>query len=94
MFSLPPLRWPTNGKGMRLPKVQKEYVCQREQKDSPKAERNCMSFKQKREMILDAYLKLSKKTKEEAASTLNISRPLLYKLWKEKEVICSPDSRN
>ena len=44
-------------------------------------------------MILDAYLKLSKMTKEKAASKLNISRPLLYKLLEEKKMICSPDSR-
>ena len=79
-------------KGDETPKAAK-IICRREQKDSPKAERNCMSFKQKREMILDAYLELSKMTKEKAASKLNISRPLLYKLLEEKKMICSPDSR-
>ena len=62
-------------KGDETPKAAK-IICRREQKDSPKAERNCMSFKQKRE-ILDAYSKLPKMTKEQAASKLNISRPLL-----------------
>ena len=86
------MKWAAKEKGMRPPKTTKR-ICQREQKNSPKGERNCLSFKQKRE-ILDAYSKLPKMTKEKAASKLNISRPLLYKLLKEKEVICSPDSRN
>ena len=32
--------------------------------------------------------------KSKAASTLNITRPFLYKLLKEKDLICSPDNRN
>ena len=53
-----------------------------------------MSFKKKRQ-ILEAYSKLpSSMPKEKAASTLNITRPYLYKLLKEKDLICSPDSRN
>ena len=85
IFVFPVYPFPTNGKGMKPPKLQKK-VCQREQKDLPKARRNCMSFKQKRE-ILHAYSKLPKMTKEKAASKLNISRPLLHKLLNEKGVI-------
>lgn len=77
----PSLEMANKQKGNETPKLQKK-ICQREQEDSPRAERNCMSLQQKRE-ILDDYSKLPKMTKEEAASKLNTSSPLLYKLLKE-----------